>query len=387
MIKYEEVLKELEKLKKDKIFFNQNLNLIDNTNQNISINIFPKNSKFDEKLRSKHNEKKDIYFTSKKIKNNNFVINRKINIQILSNSQNDNDDGNDDSDNSLLTKKNKALTKIINNTKKYILKDFFDNYQNKVNLLKYIEKHKNYEDNNKKRNMIINKVIKFSLINNNDNDKNNKNIDIVIDINNTKNIFSQSKVIITKNIGKFKIINENNNNNNNCNKNKKEFIKNKFNDSDLIINKKNDFHINKKKKEEFIIVKQMKNIKINSEKEIDGVYHNHNNHNSNNYINNNLIIHKVINYVIKNDIKTYENQIINYIKKNRKFCQRIKNELNLNMNLNVNWNATKKKDDNLVINKVNNININKIKKRDNNNIFLFISLSCSSYKCILFSKE
>ena len=55
LAKYEEVMKELEKVKKEienkKPFFNQNLNLIDNKNQNISINIFPNDTSKKIKMR------------------------------------------------------------------------------------------------------------------------------------------------------------------------------------------------------------------------------------------------------------------------------------------------------------------------------------------------
>ena len=61
VVKYEELLKELNEIK-NKIAFKQNLNMINNKNQNISINIFPK----------KENKRK-----------NNFVVGNKSTIQIL----------------------------------------------------------------------------------------------------------------------------------------------------------------------------------------------------------------------------------------------------------------------------------------------------------------
>ena len=299
LIKYEEALKELEKLKKDKIYFNQNLNVIDNKNQNISINIFQNDSQ-----NTKLYNKNDIHTI--KQKRDDFIINRKIKFQILN--KNQNDDNDNDHDNNLLTKKSLALAKVINNINKNIMKDFFGDYQNKANLLKFIEKCKNYEDNNKKRNMIINKVIKFSII---DNNEDNKYID--------------------------KVINK------------------KFNDNELIINKRSKYSINKRKKEDYIITKQIKNYNVTSDKQIDTKYENYSKN-----INNNLIIHKVINYVIKNDVIKYENQIINYIKNNRNLIDRIKKEFNLNVK--------KNKEDNLVINKVNNINIKQRNKIYNNYI-------------------
>ena len=414
VIKYEEVLKELEKAKNDieqrKTFFNQNLNLIDNKNQNISINIFPTDSQNNNniKLKKNMNEIKpikqfdkinEIYIASvkKKLKKNNFIINKKINIQILNDKKNEEN---------LVIKKNLALTKLfrsINNINNYYLRKYFDRYKFLVNTLKNIEKYKNCEDNIKKRNIIINKVKNFSIINE---DNINENIYNVINAKNDyKNyIFNESKLVITKNISKFKIINDKNN------YNIKEFIKREFNDYDLIINKISNFNINRfnqKKKEDFIIIRQINNYNIlnnktlklfsnlNSEKQTNIIY----NSNSqkiksllfisdnlglkikrtykkilNKKNNNNLIIHKVINYAIRNNNITYEDQIINYIKKNRNIIDRIKRDFNLN--------EKNFKDNNLFINKVINMNINKIKKRDsisyitkNNNFMIHDSIN------------
>ena len=132
--KYKEVLKELNEIK-NQIIFKQNFNMINNKNQNISINIFPK----------KENKNK-----------NNFRIDKKNDIKIIKDKNNIN---------------NEKIFSIYNlfyfliNLKKFQLKYYlkrFMLYLNICNNQKSIEANQNNNINS--NSLIINKIKSFSLI-------------------------------------------------------------------------------------------------------------------------------------------------------------------------------------------------------------------------------
>jgi len=395
LAKYEEVMKELEKVKKEienkKSFFNQNLNLIDNKNQNISINIFPndtskknkneinmdeiqeKNNNFINSNNqmyepyTKINEISNIKIISKnKQDSKNFIINRNINVQILNIKQNEN---------LLFDKKYLVLYKIFNNLNeknKFDLRNYFDKYKSIANSLNCIEKYKKFEKNTKEKNLVINLVKSFSIGKNEIRNKSKtkkiiklipkKNIKKKLSNSNiSKNIdtFSESKLVINKIISKFNIIQKNN-------------IYNKDKYNNLVITKLiNKFNINSKKKSNFVITKILKEFKINGKvdkkksiekgkliksessklmkkksksfkkKDINYVPEK---------INNNIIN-------INNNDDSYEVQIINYLKQNRNIFEKIKNDFHLNKK---HFN-----DNELFINKIKSIYIGKIQKKEN----------------------
>ena len=127
-IKYEEVLKELNEIK-NKIIFKQNLNMVNNKNQNISINIFP----------------------TKETKKNNFIIDNKNEIIILNKKEKE---------------KEKQNSKIYNifyllkNKYDFLKKYYFKKFLLILNIQKNIEKNKNINNNI----FTINKTKSFSLI-------------------------------------------------------------------------------------------------------------------------------------------------------------------------------------------------------------------------------
>ena len=381
IIKYEEALKEIKKLKNElenrKTFFNQNLNLIDNKNQNISINIFPTESTkkiIDKKhIKNKINQVEKINELTIKNPNNkfknNFIINKKVNIELLNKRKNEN---------ILNLNKIVVLSKIfhrMNNNYNLYLKNYFEKFKMKSIISKYIQEMKKSQNIKKEKNIIINKVKAFSLIKiKNERLYNNKNQDNFIN----KNNFNESKLIITKNISKLQILQ--NNKNINIKKN------NLFNN--LIINKQiNKSIINKKPKCEFIIVK-LKNYNIIENKNLNkrNIFSNLSlirekdlNIKCNMKIQkpliicrkyelnikkfekkvNNYIIHKTINNKIisNNNMLNFENKIIKYLSDNLNIISKIKKEFHLDKKY-----FTEK---DLFINKVSNLNIYKIKKKEN----------------------
>ena len=317
MIKYEEVLKELEKLKNElinkKTIFNQNLNLINNKNQNISINIFPEpqNKKRSEKF-EKTNDILISDFSENRIKNS-LIINKIINIKLLNSKEND-------SNIDKAKKKNKLLKKIINdkdNKNKFYLYKSLYKYKMNVDLLKNTQIIRESNIINKeKTNIIINKVKSFSIFNNDA--KNTKLLNNII--------FKESKLIINKNISNFIKRNNTNSINNNY------FVINKIN---------NEFIFNKKKKKDFIIVKQIKyNILNNKCKNTQNIFQNLTSRNESNSSievklinkkilsisesckmeimsykkinNNNFVIHKIINKIIIDNPNKCENKAIDF---------------------------------------------------------------------------
>ena len=395
LAKYEEVMKELEKVKKEmenkKAFFNQNLNLIDNKNQNISINIFPndtskknqneinvdeiseKNNDFNKpnnqmyERYTKINEISNIKILSKsKQDSKNFIINRNISVQILNIKQNEN---------ILFDQKYFNLYKIFNNLNeknKFYLRNYFDQYKSIANSLNCVEKYIKFEKITKRRNLVINLVKSFSI---NKNESRNKSktrkiIKLVpkksikkkpsnSNISNNINTFSESKLVINKIISKFNIIQKNN-----------IYDKDKYNN--LVITKLiNNFNINPKKRSDFVITKVLNEFKING------------NSDKNKAIEKGKLIitenshitkkkaksfkKKDINYAsdkinnqsinIANNNYSNEEQIINYLKQNRMIIEKIKNDFHLNRSY---FNENE-----LFINKIKSIYFGKIKKKEN----------------------
>ena len=410
IIKYEEALKEIKNLKNDlenkKTFFNQNLNLIDNKNQNISINIFPSkspNNIIDKNFINKNKSKtiinqiekiNDITLrnsNNKKIKNN-FIINKKVNIQLNRNKN----------ENILFLNKIIALSKLFNRKNNYnlYLKKYFDKFKNKSNNLKYIQELQQPKKIMKNKNIIINKIKSFSLfkIQNENLNKNFNNNDINILINRNKNIFNEYKLIITKNITKLQILQ----NNKNQDINKKMIFNN------LIINKQINKFINKKQKDDFIIVKlnnyNIENKSINKRNAFYNLYFNREkniniqaiqkpliitkkyelNLKSLEKKNDNYIIHKTINKKFHSNNFNFEKNIINYLYNNFNILSKIRNEFHLDKK------SFLEKD--LFINKIKNFSINNIKRKEHiiykskNNNFIINSCTKKSKKEYIITK-
>ena len=357
VVKYEEVLKQMEKMKAEFeaggcTFLNPNLNLIDNQNQNISINIFPTNSNFkrqsDERIHKKNrseikvNKLKTINlyklynFTPEKYEKTN-EISRINNINIINH------------------KKNKDKDFIINR------KINIEILETKKDKCKGVSSQNLIVNTNNSKNVLINKIKSFSIIN---------NTNIVKKIN-----FNEYNLVINK------IISDN------------IFQPNKIFDKNLVINKQiSKFNINQKKRKEFVITREIsKNITQNDNLrnknntllshlnlqrleniEIRGELNKYFKKENLFISDNNQIkiqniynkkqeytIDKVINQIInlKDDIITYEDRIINYLDKNRHLLDKIKKCFNLNKKL---FNNNE-----LVINKVKKMKINEMKKRDN----------------------
>ena len=381
LAKYEEVMKELEKLKKEieikKSVFNQNLNLIDNKNQNISINIFPNdtskknkneiNSQVYERY-TKINEISNIKILSKsKQDSKNFIINRNISVQILNIKKNEN---------ILFDQKYFNLYKIFNNLNeknKFNMRNYFDKYKSIAQSLNCVEKYKKFEKITRRRNLVINLVKSFSInkIESRNKSKTKKIIKLIPKksikkklsnsniSNNNINTFSESKLVINKIISKFNIIQKNNN-----------YNKDKYNN--FVITKLiNKFNINSKKKSDFVITKVLNEFKINNNsdkhkaKEKGKLIRSENSQLMKKK--SKSLKKKDINYVpdkinnntinINNNDVSYEEQIIKYLKQNRMIIEKIKNEFNLNRR---HFNNSE-----LVINKIKNIYIGKIKKNEN----------------------
>ena len=257
-IKYEEVLKELNEIK-NKIIFKQNLNMVNNKNQNISINIFP----------------------TKENKKNNFVIDKKNEIIIL--------------------KKNNKQTFNIYNLF-YLLKNKYDflikYYYKKFMLLMNIQKNKEKRKTNDDL-YIINKIKSFSLKKQNYSIKNN-------------NIFSN--MIISSQISNFIIPKYKKYLFQNLNIQNQSLLKiNNIKENRLYISDKNEINIKKdksknkinKKKENYIINKT-KSFVINKDETIIK-------ENILNYIKNNKNILKKINEIFNiryfNENEFYINKI------------------------------------------------------------------------------
>ena len=360
VVKYEEVLKQMEKMKSEfesggYTFFNPNLNLIDNQNQNISINIFPTNSNF-----KRHSEERIHKKNKSEIKVNKL---KTINLYKLYNFTPEN------------YEKTNEISNINNiniiNHNKNKNKDFIINRKINVEILKVkkdeskgISKQNLFVNINNSKSAIINKIKSFSIINNKSNVK--------------KSNFNEYNLIINK------IISDN------IFQTNKNFDKNFKN---LVINKQiSKFKFNQKKRKEFIITREinqnimrndkfrnkanvpfcnlnlqsLKNIEIRGEEnkyfKKESLFISENNQLKFQNIYNKkpeYAIDKVINQIInlKDDIIAYEDRIINYLDKNRHLLEKIKKFFNLNkMTFNNNE---------LVINKVRKIKINKMKKRDN----------------------
>ena len=261
-LKYEEVLKELNEIK-NKIIFKQNLNMVNNKNQNISINIFP----------------------TKEFKKNNFTIDNKNEIIILN-------------------KKNKPIFNIYNLF--YLLKnkyDFHKKYYFKKflfildNIQKNSEKNKNINNNI----FIITKTKSFSI------KKEHKNIHKFSDLIISNKI---SNFIIPKfSILKENVVFENLNIQRQCSL-KLENIK----ESKLYISDKNEINIKKdksknniKRKKENYFISKNKSFIINKD-EIniqENIF---------NYIKNNKSILK----------KIKEKFYINHFNENELYINRIK---------------------------------------------------------------
>ena len=234
-IKYEEVLKELNEIK-NKIIFKQNLNMVNNKNQNISINIFP----------------------TKENKKNNFVIDKKNEIIILK-------------------KNNKPNFNIYNLF--YLLKSKYEflikYYYKKFILMMNIQKNKEKRKTNNDL-YIINKIKSFSLNQQNYSIKNNNIFSNVIISNQISNfIIPKNKKYLFQNLNiqnqtLLKIDNVKENKFYISNKNeiiiKKDKSKNKINKKkeNYIINKTKSFIINKNetiiKENIFNYIKSNKNI-------------------------------------------------------------------------------------------------------------------------------
>ena len=234
-IKYEEVLKELNEIK-NKIIFKQNLNMVNNKNQNISINIFP----------------------TKENKKNNFVIDKKNEIIILK-------------------KNNKPNFNIYNLF--YLLKSKYEflikYYYKKFILMMNIQKNKEKRKTNNDL-YIINKIKSFSLNQQNYSIKNNNIFSNVIISNQISNfIIPKNKKYLFQNLNiqnqtLLKIDNVKENKLYISNKNeiiiKKDKSKNKINKKkeNYIINKTKSFIINKNetiiKENIFNYIKSNKNI-------------------------------------------------------------------------------------------------------------------------------
>ena len=287
LTKYEEALKELNEIK-NKIIFRQNLNLVNNKNENISINIFPKED----------NNRR-----------NNLVIDKTNSLKILK------------------TTRNKSIFGIFNFFHclkylfKYKMKYYFMKFMFYTNNKKIRNKNK---DNNKGYHFIINKIKTFSIINHN-----------------------YAKRFINKNMMKSSQI------------------------SDFIISKQNKISIfnkldiqkqclikieNIKKKKIFISVK--KEILLKREKK----------NIKNNHIN--FFINKVKRFNIIANESFIEQNIINYLKRNKKILETIKSIFNLKNNY------FKEKD--LCINKIFEKQFKKLQNKKNyiisksraNNFFL-----------------
>ena len=381
LAKYEEVMKELEKLKKEieikKSVFNQNLNLIDNKNQNISINIFPNdtskknkneiNSQVYERY-TKINEISNIKILSKsKQDSKNFIINRNISVQILNIKKNEN---------ILFDQKYFNLYKIFNNLNeknKFYMRNYFDKYKSIAQSLNCVEKYKKFEKITRRRNLVINLVKSFSInkIESRNKSKTKKIIKLIPKksikkklsnsniSNNSINTFSESKLVINKIISKFNIIQKNNN-----------YNKDKYNN--FVITKLiNKFNINSKKKSDFVITKVLNEFKINNNsdkhkaKEKGKLIRSENSQLMKKK--SKSLKKKDINYVsdkinnntinINSNDDSYEEQIIKYLKQNRMIIEKIKNEFNLNRR---HFNNSE-----LVINKIKSIYFGKIKKNEN----------------------
>ena len=141
-IKYEEVVKELNEIK-NKIAFRQNLNMINNKNQNISINIFP----------SKENKRKC-----------HLIIDNKNKLQILKEKNN-------------MNIKNifnaSILFYFLSNMRKIHLKYYYQKFMFHMTkiLFNEIKESKNKKNNNNL--YIINKIKSFSFLNKNPENKSN----------------------------------------------------------------------------------------------------------------------------------------------------------------------------------------------------------------------
>lgn len=245
LAKYEEVMKELEKFKKE------NEDEIAEKNNNFN-NL---NSKVYEQY-TKINEISNIKIISKKKHDsNNFVINRNINVQILNIKQ---------EDNILFDKKYFSLYKIfnkLNEKNKFNMRNYFDKYKSIVNSLNCVDKYIKFEKATRKRNLAINLVKSFSInkIENRSKSKSRKIKKLkpkksikkkLSNSNITKSInsFNESKLVINKIISKFNIIQKNN-------------IYDKYNN--LVITKlENKFNIKSKKKSDFLITKALNDFKI-----------------------------------------------------------------------------------------------------------------------------
>lgn len=363
VVKYEEVLKQMEKMKAEFesggcTFFNPNLNLIDNQNQNISINIFPTDSSYkrhpEERIHKKNrseikiNKLKTInlyklynftpekyekinkiskinninIINHKKNKDKDFIINRKINVEILKVKK---DECLGVSSQSPIVNKNNFKNSLINRIKSFSI----INGINPIN-----NKNKN---NFKEYNLVINKIISDNIIQRNRiYGKNFKNL--VINKQISKFNINQKKrkeFIITKEINK------------NITQNDK--FKNKVNISFSNLNLQSLKNIEIRGEANKYFKKEQLFISENNQLRINNIYNKKKEY----------VIDKVINQIItlKDDIITYEDKIINYLDKNRHLLDKIKQCFNL-MKQNFNNNE-------LVINKINKIKINKMKKRDN----------------------
>jgi len=147
-IKYEEVLKELNEIK-NKIAFKQNLNMINNKNQNISINIFP----------TKENRRKHHLIIDNKNKLQILKEKNNISIKTICNASN--------------------IFYFLENIRKINLKYYYQKFMFHMTkiLFNKIKKSKNKKNNNNDLN-IINKTKSFSFLNKNSDNiimKSNKN--------------------------------------------------------------------------------------------------------------------------------------------------------------------------------------------------------------------
>ena len=357
VVKYEEVLKQMEKMKAEFesggcTFFNPNLNLIDNQNQNISINIFPTNSTFKRYPEERIHKKNRSEIKVNKLKTINLY---KIYNFSPEKYEKTNEISSINNINIINHKKNKDKDFIINR------KITVEILKTKKDECKDVSNHNLNANINNSKNTIINKIKSFSIINNTNNAK--------------KSNFNEYNLIINK------IFSDN------------IFQKNKIFDKNLVINKQiSKFNINQKKRKEFIITREINKNIAQNDKLRNKVYIPFSNLNLqslknieirgevNKYFkkekllisdNNQLKIQniynkkpeysidKVINQIInlKDDIMTYEDKIINYLNKNRDLLEKIKKSFNLSKKF---FNNNE-----LVINKVKKMKINKMKKRDN----------------------
>ena len=307
--KYQEVLKELNEIK-NQIIFKQNFNMINNKNQNISINIFPK----------KENKNK-----------NNFRIDKKNDIKIIKDKNNIN---------------NEKIFSIYNlfyfliNLKKFQLKYYlkrFMLYLNICNNQKSIEANQNNNINS--NSLKINKIKSFSLIKDEDlcertrfNKKFEDNLVISSQLSNLIIPYNnQNKIFENLNISKQSLIISENNSK-----------KNRFYISD-----KNEIFIKKEKSKKCIkkciINKIIKFEIVKKESFIED--------NMFNYIKNNKFILEKIKKIF--DLKT---NIFN------------ENELFINKICQIKFNKNKKIDNIISKSQRNNFTIKNIPKKENNYI-------------------